>query len=153
QSHHESTTDAAGRTPTFLHDAQVKRRLRPRKSARLAAISNSGAIGETDTIRVVLEPEHTVVGSDDEEFGVESMAGDVFLLGNTSWRIQQLRGNDLVVTDAHGAPPTIPFWRGEAPGRTIELSEEVSRLREEIRERLTSADTAAVENWPAGETN
>jgi ATP-dependent helicase Lhr and Lhr-like helicase len=132
----EGITDTAGRTRTFLHHDQVNRRLRPRKSARLAAISNGGAIGETDTIRVVLEPEHTVVGSVDEEFGVESMAGDVFLLGNTSWRIQLLRGNDLIVTDAHGAPPTIPFWRGEAPGRTIELSEEVSRLREEIREQI-----------------
>ena len=69
----------------------------------------------------------TVVGSVDEDFAVESSAGDIFLLGNTSWRIQHVRGSDLIVTDAHGAPPTIPFWRGEAPGRTLELSEEVSR--------------------------
>ena len=134
----EGITDTAGRTRTFLHHDQVNRRLRPRKAARLTAISNGGAIGEIDSVRVVLEPEHTVVGSVDEDFAVESSAGDIFLLGNTSWRIQGLRGNDLRVTDAHGAPPTIPFWRGEAPGRTVELSEEVSLLREEIRERMTN---------------
>ena len=133
----EGITDTAGRTRTFLHHDQVNRRLRPRKSARITAINNGGAIGETDAVRVVLEPEHTVVGSVDEDFAVESSAGDIFLLGNTSWRIQGLRGNDLLVTDAHGAPPTIPFWRGEAPGRTVELSEEVSRLREEIRGHVT----------------
>ena len=110
--------------------------MRARRNARLTAISNAGAIPEVDSLRVVPEPENTVVGSVDEEFGVESSAGDIFQLGNTSWRIRQLRGNDLVVTDAHGAPPTIPFWQGEAPGRTIELSEEVSRLREELERRI-----------------
>jgi len=135
----EGITDTAGRTRTFLHHDQVNRRLRPRRSARITAINNGGAIGEIDSVRVVLEPEHSVVGNVDEDFAVESSAGDIFLLGNTSWRIQGLRGNDLLVTDAHGAPPTIPFWRGEAPGRTIELSEEVSRLREEICVRLANA--------------
>ena len=134
----EGITDTAGRTRTFLHHDQVNRRLRPRKGARITAINNGGAIGEIDSVRVMLEPEHTVVGNVDEDFAVESSAGDIFLLGNTSWRIQGLRGNDLLVTDAHGAPPTIPFWRGEAPGRTVELSEEVARLREEIRERATN---------------
>ena len=88
----------------------------------------------------MLEPEQTVVGSVDEDFAVESNAGDIFLLGNSSWRISRLRGNDLLVTDAHGAPPTIPFWRGEAPGRTLELSEETSQLRQEFERRVAESD-------------
>jgi ATP-dependent Lhr-like helicase len=91
---------------------------------------------------VIEAEDHTVVGSVDEDFGTESQAGDVFLLGNTSWQIRYLRGGDLFVTDAHGAPPTIPFWRGEAPGRTIELSEEVSQLREELEKRLDDPPSA-----------
>ena len=134
----EGVTDTGGRIHTLLHHDHVHRRLRARPNARLTSINNGGAIPETDVIRVVVEPEHTVVGSVDEEFGVESMAGDVFLLGNTSWQIEALRGSDLLVHDAHGAPPTIPFWRGEGPGRTIELSEEVSRLRREIEGRVVT---------------
>lgn len=134
----EGLTSTTGRSRALLHYDRVNGRLRPRKGARLTALANGGAIGEIDSIRVVAEPDMTVVGSVDEDFGVESNAGDIFLLGNTSWRIRALRGNDLIVTDAQGAPPTIPFWRGEAPGRTRELSEEVSRLREEIRDRLTA---------------
>lgn len=134
----EGLTPTSGRGRALIHYDRVNRRLRGRKGARLTAINNGGAIGETDVLRVVLEPEMTVVGTVDEEFGVESSAGDIFLLGNTSWRIQGLRGSDLIVSDAHGAPPTIPFWRGEAPGRTVELSEEVSRLRTEITERIVT---------------
>jgi len=132
----EGLTPHSGRGRALLHWDRVHGRLRPRKAARLTALSNGGAIGETDTIRVLAEPDMTVVGSVDEEFGVESMAGDIFLLGNMSWRIVALRGNDLIVSDARGAPPTIPFWRGEAPGRTQELSAEVSRLRSDIAARL-----------------
>ncbi len=132
----EGVTDTGGRIHTLLHHDHVHRRVRARPNARLTSINNGGAIPETDVIRVVVQPEGTVVGSVDEEFGVESMAGDVFLLGNTSWQIEGLRGSDLHVHDAHGAPPTIPFWRGEGPGRTLELSEEVSRLRREIEERV-----------------
>lgn len=128
----EGITQQAGRSRTYLHHDRVNGRLRARKGARITAVNNAGAIPEIDNVRVVMEPEMTVVGSVDEEFAVESSSGDIFLLGNTSWRIQALRGNDLIVSDAHGAPPTIPFWRGEAPGRTVELSEEVSRLREDI---------------------
>ncbi|MCA9026993.1 MAG: DEAD/DEAH box helicase [Planctomycetaceae bacterium] len=133
----EGITQQAGRSRSYLHHDKVNRRLRARKGARITAVNNGGAIPEIDNVRVVMEPEMTVVGSVDEDFAVESSAGDIFLLGNTSWRIQTLRGNDLIVSDAHGAPPTIPFWRGEAPGRTVELSEEVSRLREEIGKSLT----------------
>src|SRR6185437_12620672 len=84
---------------------------------------------------VVAEPEGTTVGTLDEDFAVESMAGDVFLLGTTSWRIRRVEAGRVRVEDAHGAAPSIPFWRGEAPGRTAELSREVSRLREEIAAR------------------
>ena len=141
----EGIVPGAERNRVFLHHDQVGRRLRARPGARLSAIANAGAIPEVFAIRVVTEEEQTVVGSVDEDFGTESQAGDIFLLGNTSWRIRYLRGGDLVVTDAGGAPPTIPFWRGEAPGRTYELSEEVSRLREDLEQRLD--DPQAAEDW------
>lgn len=137
----QGLTDTGGRDRSLIYYDRVNGKLRGRKAARIAALSNGGAIVELDSVRVVLEDENTVVGSVDEEFGVESSAGDIFLLGNSSWRIRGLRGNDLMVSDARGAPPTIPFWRGEAPGRTIELSEEISRLREEMEEKLVAADS------------
>jgi len=146
----EGLTHTAGRGQIYLHHDQVGRRLRARPSARFAAISNAGAIPEVFSIRVVTLEDETVVGSVDEDFGTESQSGDVFLLGNTSWMIRYLRGGDLYVTDAGGAPPTIPFWRGEAPGRTFELSEEVSRLREDLESRLD--DPAAAELWLMEET-
>ncbi|WP_440594397.1 DEAD/DEAH box helicase [Schlesneria sp.] len=141
----EGMTPGGERSRVFLHHDQVGRRVRARPGARMAAIANAGAIPEVFAIRVVTEEDHTVVGSVDEDFGTESQSGDIFLLGNTSWRIRYLRGGDLFVTDAGGAPPTIPFWRGEAPGRTYELSEEVSRLREDLEARID--DPAAAEEW------
>ena len=146
----EGITPDRERGRVYLHHDLVRRRLRARPAARLAAIANAGAIPEVFAIRVVTEEEKTVVGSVDEDFGTESQAGDIFLLGNTSWRIRYLRGGDLFVTDAGGAPPTIPFWNGEAPGRTIELSEEVSRLREDLEQRLD--DPPAAETWLVLET-
>lgn len=140
----EGLTPEGGRGQALLHYDHVNGRLTPRKAVRLIAMNNSGAIAEVDSVRVLLADENTVVGSVDEEFAVESNAGDIFLLGNSSWRIQRLRGNDLLVSDAQGAPPTIPFWRGEAPGRTIELSEEVARLREELETRLIEAERTPV---------
>ncbi|HVJ84075.1 MAG TPA: DEAD/DEAH box helicase [Caulifigura sp.] len=137
----EGLTPASGRNRTFLHHDHVNRRVRGRKGAGLTAINNGGAIPEVDNYRVVVEPENTVVGSVDEEFAVESSSGDIFLLGNSSWQIIGLRGNDLRVADAHGAPPTIPFWRGEAPGRSLELSEEVSRLRSDLESLLDNSDS------------
>ena len=141
----EGIIPGGDRSRVFLHHDQVGRRLRARPGARMAAIANAGAIPEVFAIRVVTEEDHTVVGSVDEDFGTESQSGDIFLLGNTSWRIRYLRGGDLFVTDAGGAPPTIPFWRGEAPGRTHELSEEVSRLREDLEQKLD--DPQAAEDW------
>src|SRR5262249_4754400 len=98
-----------------------------------AASCGGGAMPEVaDCGGVIDDEKRTVVGTLDEDFAVESNAGDIFLLGNSSWRVKHVRGGEVVVTDAHGAPPTIPFWRGEAPGRSFELSAEVGRLREEI---------------------
>ena len=131
----EGITDTSGRGRVYLHHDRVGRRLRPRKSARLSACTNAGAIPDIGSYRVVTE-ENSFVGTLDEDFAIESQAGDVFLLGNTSWRIHHVRGERVTVSDAGGAPPTIPFWRGEAPGRTWELSQEVSHLREEVAERI-----------------
>jgi ATP-dependent helicase Lhr and Lhr-like helicase len=124
-----------GRSGAFLHRDQINGRVRGRRGARLAAITSGGAIPENANYLVVAEPEGTTVGTLDEDFAVESMAGDVFLLGTTSWRIRRVEAGRVRVEDAHGAAPSIPFWRGEAPGRTHELSREVSRLREDVAAR------------------
>lgn len=134
-----------------LHRDGVRGVLRPRRPARLAAITSGGAIPETADYRVVTEGENTFVGTVNEDFAIESMAGDVFLLGNTSWRVRHVRAGQVVVCDAQGAPATIPFWLGEAPGRTIELSDELSALREGLDERLGgSGDQAGA--WLREET-
>jgi len=114
----------------------VNGKVRPRRHARLTAIMNGGAIPELADYRVVTEEDRTVLGSVNEDFAIESLAGDVFQLGNTSWRIQYVRAGEVVVVDAHGAPASIPFWLGEAPGRTDELSTEVSLLRQALDERV-----------------
>src|SRR5262249_23131639 len=126
-----------GRGQAYLHHDQINHRIRPRRGSRLAAITSGGAIPDTANYAVVAEPEGTVVGSIDEDFAVESLAGDIFLLGNTSWRIRGVEMGRVRVEDAHGAPPNIPFWRGEAPSRTAELFAVVARLRVEI-DRLTN---------------
>ncbi|MBV8602924.1 MAG: DEAD/DEAH box helicase, partial [Candidatus Eremiobacteraeota bacterium] len=128
-----------GRSGAFLHHDRVNHRLRGRRGARLAAITSGGAIPEIASFAVVAEPEGTTIGTLDEDFAVESMAGDIFLLGTTSWRIKRVEQGIVRVEDAQGAPPSIPFWNGEGPGRTIELSREVARLREEIA-KLEPAD-------------
>ena len=127
-----------GRYGAYLHRDRVHRRLRARRGARLAAITSGGAIPETALFTVVAEPEGVVVGTLDEDFAVESNAGDIMLLGNTSWRIRRVEGKSsrVLVEDAHGAAPSVPFWRGEAPARTEELSHYVSEIRRAISERL-----------------
>jgi len=141
----EGIVQHSGRSRVYLHHDHVQQRLRARKSARISATSNGGAIPETGAFRVVTDPEGTVVGSLDEDFAIESQRGDVFLLGNTSWRILHVRGGDVTVADAQGAPPSVPFWHGESPGRTLELSEQVSRLRSDIADRLD--DPSAAVDW------
>jgi ATP-dependent Lhr-like helicase len=135
-----------GRRGAYLHQDAVAGRLRARKGARLAAITSGGAIPDTADYQVVLQPSNTLIGTVHEDFAVESMPGDVFQLGNAAWRIDKVEPGRVLVEDAHGQPPTIPFWLGEAPARTEELSRAVSRLRREIAERsgaLHEAEPAA----------
>jgi ATP-dependent Lhr-like helicase len=132
----EGIASSRGHSGAYLHRDQVNHRLRPRRGARLAAITSGGAIPDSAQYLVVAEPEGATVGSLDEDFAIESMAGDVFLLGTTSWRIRRIEPGRVRVEDAHGAAPTIPFWTREAPGRTAELSEEISRVREGISTRV-----------------
>ena len=141
----EGIARQSGRGRVYLHYDRVGRILKARKGARITATSNGGAIPETGQFKVVTDPEGITVGTLDEEFAIESNRGDIFLLGNSSWRILHLRGGQLTVADAHGAPPTIPFWQGEAPGRTLELSEELSLLREELEQRIV--DPPATVTW------
>jgi ATP-dependent helicase Lhr and Lhr-like helicase len=119
--------------------------LRPRKGARLTAITSGGAIPDNADYKVMLEPEGHLVGTVNEDFAVESLQGDVFQLGNTSYRILRVERGTVRVEDAHGQPPSIPFWLGEAPGRTMELSAAVSRLRQEIEQRLEGPQAAQSE--------
>ncbi|HET6426175.1 MAG TPA: DEAD/DEAH box helicase, partial [Planctomycetaceae bacterium] len=146
----EGFTENAGRSQSLLYHDRVGQRLKARPAAKMIAIGNAGAIPETGQYRVVALPDNTVIGSVDEDFAVESQRGDVFLLGNTSWRIEFVRGGDVAVSDAHHAPPSIPFWFGEAPGRTLELSEEISRLRDDLVARLNDPDVA---EWLAAEAS
>jgi ATP-dependent Lhr-like helicase len=129
-----------GRYGAYLHRDRVNGRVRGRRGSRLTAITAGGAIPDNALYAVVAQPEGTPIGTVDEDFAVESMAGDIMLLGNTSWRIQRVTSTGRVlVEDAHGAAPTIPFWRGEAPGRTAELSAEVADIRHEVSERAPEA--------------
>src|SRR5579863_9730216 len=121
-----------GRYGAYLHRDQVNHRLHGRRGARLAAITSGGAIPDNALYTVVAEPEGTVVGTVDEDFAVESLRGDIILLGNTSWRIRRVQSGSVSVEDAKGAPPNVPFWRGEAPSRTMELSQQVAQVREKI---------------------
>jgi ATP-dependent Lhr-like helicase len=127
-----------GRRGAYLHHDAVNKRLRARRGARLAAITSGGAIPDTSDYRVILEPSETFVGTLNEDFAIESLAGDIFQLGNTSYRIKRVEPGAVRVEDAAGQPPSIPFWLGEAPGRSAELSQAVSRLRGEISDRLES---------------
>ena len=121
-----------GRYGAYLHRDQVNHRLHGRRGSRLAAITSGGAIPDNALYTVVAEPEGTVIGTVDEDFAVESLRGDIILLGNTSWRIRRVQSGSVSVEDAKGAPPNVPFWRGEAPSRTMELSQEVAHVREKI---------------------
>lgn len=143
----EGLTDRSGRGKVYLHQDLVQRRLRTRPGARIVATSNAGAIPEVAEFRVVAQPDGVVVGTLDEDFALESHAGQIILLGNTSWRMEGVRGTDVHVTDAGGVPPTVPFWRGEAPGRTLELSEEVSRIREDLELKLKALPETVIARW------
>ena len=131
-----------GRFGAYLHHDRVNGRIRARRGARLAAITSGGAIPDSAQYQVIAEPEGGTVGMLDEDFAIESSIGDVFLLGSTSWRIRRVEPGRVRVEDAHSAAPTVPFWLGEAPGRTWELSHQVGALRRDIEAR---SDPEAIE--------
>jgi ATP-dependent Lhr-like helicase len=140
----EGLSTRRGRRSAHLHRDRVNGRLRGRRGARLAAMTSGGAIPDTADYEVIEEPTEARVGTVNEDFAIESMRGDIFLLGNRSWRIRRVEGGRVRVEDAGQTPPTIPFWLGEAPARTAELSAAVAELREEVRTRLSDpADAVA----------
>src|ERR1019366_3618156 len=146
-----------GRYGAYLHRDQVNGRVSGRRGARLAAITSGGAIPDNALYTVIAEPEHIVVGTVDEDFAVESLRGDVILLGNTSWRIRRVQSGSVSVEDAHGAAPSIPFWLGEAPSPTKKLSAQVAEIRENVSRlaenvspvvgRGTSPEAGPAVNW------
>ncbi|MEX2430542.1 MAG: helicase-related protein, partial [Dehalococcoidia bacterium] len=146
----EGVANRWGRGSAYLHRDGVNHVLKARRGARLAAITSGGAIPDTADYLVIAEPEGGMVGTVNEDFAVESMAGDVFLLGNTAWKIRRVEAGIVRVEAAHGQAPTIPFWLGEARGRTVELSEEVSLVREGVDERLLAPETAIAWLMEAG---
>ncbi|MGY4831003.1 DEAD/DEAH box helicase [Sphaerotilaceae bacterium SBD11-9] len=140
-----------GQRAAYVHRDAVHHRLRERKGARLTALTSGGAIPDTADYTVLLEPQAEKVGTVHEDFAVESLAGDIFQLGNTSYRILRIEPGRVRVEDAHGAPPSIPFWLGEAPGRSNELSAGVSRLRGELGELIVQKGPEAATAWLVSE--
>jgi len=136
----EGVSDRRGRAGAHLHRDRTTSTLRGRRGARLAAITSGGAIPDNANYAVIQWPDEIKVGEIEEDFAIESSAGDIFQLGNREWRIRRVEGGKVIVEDASGQPPTIPFWLGEAPARTRELSDEVSALRTEIDRRLAAGE-------------
>jgi len=138
-----------GRYGTYLYHDAVNKRLRARRGSRLASITSGGAIPDNALYTVIAEPEGMVVGTLDEDFAVESLRGDIVLLGNTSWRIRRVQAGSVLVEDAQGAAPNVPFWRGEAPARTAELSEQVAELRQTISSLAETAIPGTMRSDPS----
>ncbi len=135
----------------LVHRDAVNGLLRGRQGGRTTAVMSGGTIPETADYAVVMEPQAIHIGTVHEDFAVESLAGDVFQLGNASYRVLRIEPGRLRVEDAQGAAPSIPFWIGEAPGRTDELSIGVSRLREEVVARLVSVREEIPSGPPSAE--
>ncbi|MEP6633065.1 MAG: DEAD/DEAH box helicase, partial [Luteimonas sp.] len=136
-------TTRRGPRAGYLHRDAVHHRLRGRKNARMTAVMSGGTIPDMADYAVILEPQAITIGNVNEDFAIESIAGDIFQLGNASYRILRVEAGRVRVEDAQGAPPSIPFWLGEAPGRTDELSAGVSRLRAEVDALLTVVSDSA----------
>ncbi|HEX6317673.1 MAG TPA: DEAD/DEAH box helicase [Burkholderiales bacterium] len=134
-----------GRRGALIHHDSLNRKIRARKGSRLSAITNGGAIPEVFDYRVVLEPEGHFIGTLNEDFAIESLPGDVFQLGNTSWRILRIGNGAVRVADAQGQPPSMPFWLGEAPARSDEMSQAVSHLRAAVDYELPGPDMPRAE--------
>src|SRR5579875_3828516 len=142
---HNGIESTRGRYGAYLLRDRVQGHLHARRGARMTAIANGGAIPDASLYAVMLQPENVQIATLDEHFAVDSHPGDVVLLGNTSWRVQRIDPQGKVlVEDAHGAPPSIPFWEGEAPQRTAELCDGVSDLRQEIDRRTRNVKPSAV---------
>jgi len=136
-----------GRVGAYLHRDRINGEVRARRGARLAALTSGGAIPETGDYRVIAEPDDTFIGTVNEDWAIESSAGDIFLLGSTSWKIRRVVAGTVRVVDAHGAPPSVPFWLGEAPARTEELSREVSELRSGVDALLAEGGADEAITW------
>jgi len=141
----EGFTTRRGRRSAHIHYDGINKKLTGRRGARIAAITSGGAIPDLGDYRVILEPTETFVGTLNEDFAIESTPGDIFQLGNMSYQVIKVESGQVRVADAKGQPPTLPFWLGEAPGRTNEVSEEVSRLRQDVADRLD--DPPAAIQW------
>ncbi|RUR09474.1 DEAD/DEAH box helicase [Legionella septentrionalis] len=146
----EGIAGSRGRYGSYLFRDQVNGLVKGRRGSRFTAITSGGAIPENGLFNVIVEPNEVMIGTLDEDFAVESTRGDIFLLGNTSWQIKRVESakGRILVEDAHGAPPTVPFWRGEAPARTDELSLQVARLRKTIYDLLPNHLTCEHLNHP-----
>ena len=143
-----------GRRAALIHHDPVNRQVRARAGSRMTAIMSGGAIPEVFDYRVMLEPEGIYIGTLNEDFAIESLPGDIFQLGNTSWRILRIGSGVVRVADAKGQPPSMPFWLGEAPARSDEVSAAVSRLRSDADPKLpppgaprTHGDLTAATAW------
>lgn len=143
----EGITTGRGPRGAYVHRDTVNHEVEGRRGARLAAVTSGGAIPETADYRVIADPDDTFVGTVNEDWAIESSAGDVFLLGSTSWRIRRVEAGVVRVVDANGAPPTVPFWLGEAPARTNELSAEVSKIRAELDDLLARGQADEAIAW------
>ncbi len=141
----EGVATRRGRPSAHLHRDRVNGKLKGRRGARIFAAQNGGTIPEPNDFEVVVEGDEVVVGRLDEEFVTESSPGDIFLLGSNAWRLRRISGNRAYVSDAAGQAPTVPFWAGESPGRTFELSQAVSQLRSELEDHFRA--TAPDEPW------
>ena len=146
----EGISTRRGRRSAYIHHDRINGRIKGRRGARLAAITSGEAIPDTADFDVIEEPEEIFVGKVNEDFAIESLAGDIFLLGNKSWRIRRVETGKVRVEDAQGAPPNIPFWLGEAPARTAKLSAALSDLRKETAERVKNPAHAV--EWLVSET-
>jgi len=136
----EGFSFARGRRSAYLHLDDVNGRLRGRRGAQLTAITCGGAIPDNADYDVIAEPSGELVGTVNEDFAIESLPGNIFQLGNTSWRVLRVESAGLRVQDAAGEPPNMPFWFGEAPARTLEFSAAVSRLRGEFAAQIEASD-------------
>lgn len=147
----EGFSTKRGRRAALIHHDAINHRIRARRGARLTALTSGGAIPDNADYRVVVEPGETYIGTLNEDFAIESLAGDIFQLGNASWKILRVGTGVVRVEDAHGQPPSMPFWLGEAPGRTAELSQSISDLREDIFKIISAAPVGqgeeAVTKW------